>query len=104
MMKRTRKRAAARRGFYIQSGVRRALASRLAGLRTVPAIVHHEGRASEYRPRMRLASLFSPKDVVPIDARFLRITPPIKEPIEVQPLGARGQTRSVPLANVRLEG
>lgn len=102
-MKRPRKRAGARRGFYILGGVRRALASRLAGLKTVPAKIYREGRPPEYRPRMRLASLFSPKGTVPIDARFLRITPPIKEPIEVEPLGARAQPRSVPLADVRVE-
>lgn len=99
-----RKRIVARRGFYIQSGVRRALASRLAGLKTVPAYIYREGSAPEYRPRMRLANLFSPKDAVPINKRFLDIVPPIKVPIEVEPLGARGQARSVPLGNVRLEG
>jgi hypothetical protein len=51
---------------------------------------------------MPLASLYSPKDTVTYDLRFLQITPPIDEPIKVEPLGARAQARSVRLAAVRL--
>lgn len=75
----------------------------MAGLKTVPAYIYREGSAPEFRPRMRLANLFSPKGTVPVDKRFLGISPPIREPIEVELLGARGQSRSVPLGNVRLE-
>lgn len=89
-------------GFFIHDGVRRALACRAAGLTTVPAIVHREGREPESYPRMRLASLFSPKNTVVSDLRFLRIVPPIEVPITVEPLGIRGQPKSVPLAKVRL--
>lgn len=87
-----------RTGFFILDGVRRALACREAGLKTVPAIVYRAGWEPESRPYMRLASLFSPKDTVVSDLRFLRIVPPIKVPIAVEPLGVRGQPRSVPLA------
>lgn len=34
--------------------------------------------------------------------RFYRIVPPIQEPIEVEPVGARGQTPGTPLRRVRL--
>jgi len=49
-----------RRGglFFIQSGVRRALASLEAGRKTIPAIVHREGYPSEERPRLALDRLF----------------------------------------------
>jgi hypothetical protein len=94
-------RATARGGFFILDGVRRAMACRDAGLKTVPAIVYREGQAPERRPRMRLASLFSPKETVVADRRSLGITPPIEEPISLEPLGARAQPRSVPLAKVR---
>lgn len=101
-MSRARKRTSARRGFFILDGVRRALAAREAGRKTVPAIVFREGQAPELRPRMPLASLYSPKDAVTYDLRFLQIVPPIDEPIKVEPLGARAQPRSVRLAAVRL--
>ena len=91
-----------RGGFFILNGVRRALAAREAGLKTVPAILYREGRPPERRPRMRLAKLFSPKDSVDTNARFRQIVVPIEQPIAVEPLGARGQARSIPLAAVRL--
>lgn len=97
-----RKRTATRgSNFFILNGVRRALASLDAGLKTVPAIIYREGRSPELRPRLRLANLFSPKDTVICNQRFLQIIPPIHEPIAVELLGARGQTRSVPLSRVR---
>jgi hypothetical protein len=88
--------------YFILNGVRRALACRDAGLKTVPAIIHREGREPELRPRMRIASLVTSKQTVLRDLRFLSIVPPIHEPIEVEPLGARAQSSGVPLATVRL--
>ena len=88
--------------FYILNGVRRALACREAGRKTVPAIIYRDGHRPELRPRMRLASLYSPKESIISDMRFFQIIPPIREPISVEPLGARGQTRSVPLAKIRI--
>jgi hypothetical protein len=46
--------------FYIHSGVRRALAAREAGQRTIGAIIHSAGRPSVVR-RVALDKLFSPK-------------------------------------------
>jgi len=88
--------------FFIQSGVRRALACREAGRKTVPAVVYRPGQPPTFHRRMSLAKLCSPKATVERDARFLRIVPPVDEPIEVEPLGERGQPRSVPLSKVRL--
>jgi len=51
---------------------------------------------------LRLDQLFSPKTSVPVDARFLRIQPPIHTPIEVQPLGLPGQVPTVPIDQVLL--
>jgi hypothetical protein len=88
--------------YFILNGVRRALASREAGRKTVPAIIYQEGKAPKKRPRLRLSSLFASKATVELDLRFLRIEPPIFSPIEVEILGRRGQPRSVPLAKIRL--
>jgi len=90
--------------FFITSGVRRALASLEAGRATIPATIHREGERPEYRPRMSLHLLYSPKTSIKRDARFLRIVPPIDEPIEIEPLDARWQPRSVPLERVRIIG
>jgi hypothetical protein len=87
--------------FYIHSGVRRALAAREAGQRTIGAIVHRAGKPSVLR-RVALDHLFSPKRRVEADARFQLIRPPIRTPIEIEPLGEPGQSRSVPLADVKL--
>jgi hypothetical protein len=89
-------------GVFIHNGVRRALACREAGRKTVPAVVYREGRKPELHPRMRLDRLFSPKATVARDVRFLRIVPPIVSPIEVELLGDRNQPISVPLSRVRL--
>jgi len=91
------------RRFYIHSGVRRALASLKWGRKTIPAFILREGAKPAFRPRLRLDSLHSPKRVLTMDDRFVRIVPPIRTPIEVEPLGVRGQGYSVPLARVRLD-
>jgi hypothetical protein len=87
--------------FYIHNGVRRALAAREAGQRTVGALILRPGKLPVLR-RVALDRLFSPKKRVEADARFQLIRPPIRIPIEVEPLGERGQSRSVPLAEVKL--
>jgi hypothetical protein len=89
--------------FVIQNGVRRAIASREAGRLTIPAIIRRRGERAEHRPRMRLDQLLSPKESIERDSRFLRIEPPIDEPIEVEPLGEPGQPMVVTLATVTLD-
>lgn len=94
--------------YYIEQGVQRAVAARTAGLADIPAWVCVDGHPP-HLTRVRLDQLHSPKPTVPRDYRYitrteyptcvLRTTPP---PITVQPLGAAGQTASVPLAQVRL--
>lgn len=88
--------------FFIQNGVRRALASREDGRKTIPAIIYRAGRKPELRPRMSLSKLYTSKEMVPNDLRFLRIVPPIESPIEIEPIGKAGQPRAVHLAVVRL--
>jgi hypothetical protein len=89
--------------FVILNGVRRSLASREAGRKTVPAIIFREGHTPQRRARMRLDSLFSFKATIDYDGRFVKIVPPIDEPITVEPIGARGQTKAlIPLMDVRL--
>ena len=89
--------------FFISNGVRRALASREAGRKTISAIIYREGRPPERRPRMRLDQLYSSKLVVEVDDRYTTIVPPIAVPIEVEALGTRGQQKSIPLTDVVLE-
>ena len=90
------------RGFFISNGVHRAVASREAGRKTIPAVIYREGRKPEFRPRMRLDQLYSPKrSVDAVD--ITNIVPPIVVKIEVEPLGSRGQQSSVPLKDVVLE-
>jgi hypothetical protein len=94
--------------YYIEQGVRRATAARSAGLTDIPAWVCIDGHPP-LLTRVRLDQLHSPKATVPRDYRYItrpeyptcvpRTTPP---PITVQPLGAAGQTASVPLARVKL--
>ena len=87
--------------FYILSGVRRALATRESGRKTIRAVVYREGHAP-VRRRVRLSRLYSPKAEVKDDDRFWVIQPPILVSIDVEPLGTRAQTASVPLSRVRL--
>lgn len=90
-------------GFFILNGVRRALAAREAGRKTISAIICREGRPPEHRPRMRLDQLYSSKREVEKDDRYARIDLPIVQPITVEPIRARGQQPSVPLGQVVLE-
>ncbi len=88
-------------GYFIQSGVRRSLASLYGNADTVPAIMYREGQAP-VNFNVPLNQLFSPKTEVPLDDRFLNIQPPIITPIEIEPLGLPNQPSSVPLSSVRL--
>lgn len=96
-----RKRPRRAEKFYILSGVRRAVAAREAGRRTIRAIIHRSRTPSVLR-RVELKRLFSPKAHIEVDARFFRILPPIKIPIEIEPLGEPGQLPVVPLTKVKL--
>jgi len=87
--------------FYILNGVRRAVAVREAGRRTIQALIHRSGK-QPVEKRVSLSQLFSPKSQVKQEARFFRILPPINNPIEVEPLGLPNQDPSVPLAKVEL--
>jgi hypothetical protein len=87
--------------FYILNGVRRAVAVREAGRRTIQALIHRSGKSRLLR-RLALKQLFSPKAQVELDARFYRVLLPIKTPIDVEPLGEPGQLPVVPLAKVEL--
>ena len=87
--------------FYILNGVRRALATREAGRRTIWALFHQAGTRSVLR-RVPLDRLYSPKDTVEKDARFFRIHLPIDKPIEVEALGLSEQSPAVPLSKVKL--
>jgi hypothetical protein len=89
--------------YFVLNGVRRALASLRDGLDTVPAILYQDGLPPQAFD-VPLDQLHVPatKAAVPLDHRLLRIVPPILTPIEIEPINLRGQSRSVPLASVRL--
>jgi RHS repeat-associated protein len=97
----TRAAAGGAENFFVENGVRRSLAVRETGLSEIPATIYRPGQAP-LNTTLRLNQLFSPKTSVPVDARFLRIQPPIHTPIEVQPLGLPGQVPTVPLDQVIL--
>ena len=94
--------------FYIQQGVRRCVAAREAGLPDIPATIFEPGKPP-VTTRIPLDQLHSPKLSILRDYRYIRDTeyptqvlktdPP---PIEVEPLGLAGQTRTIPLAQVAL--
>ena len=87
--------------YYIQSGVRRAVASQQRLLTEIPAIIYRSGR-TPVNSRLNLSQLYSPKAEIALDQRFIGIVPPIHTPIEVEPLGLPGQLPSVPVSQVRL--
>ncbi len=57
---------------------------------------------ADVQTSLRLDQLSSPKFEVPADSRLLNIQPPIRVPIEVQPLGIPGQPSSIPLNQVKI--
>jgi hypothetical protein len=94
--------------FFINEGVRRAVAAREAGLIDIPARIVELGKP-DVLTRLQLDQLFSPKPSVIRDFRYIRYTeyptqvlktePP---PIDVEPLGLAGQKNAIPLAQVIL--
>ena len=92
---------AAQEQYFIAGGVRRSLSSLQNGVNEIPATIVRSGQA-DVQTTLRLDQLFSPKFEVPADSRFLNITPPIRVPIEVQPLGIPGQPASIPLNQVKI--
>jgi hypothetical protein len=94
--------------YYIQTGVRRCVAAREAGLTDIPAIIYEPGKLP-VPTRLLLSQLHSPKFSVVRDLRYIRNTeyptlvlktePP---PIEVEPLGLPAQGRSIPVLQVTL--
>ena len=88
--------------YFIQDGVRRALASREDRRKTVPAVIIREGEKKVYRSHVDLNELYTSKRTVERDLRFLRIVSPIYEHIILEPLGVRGQPSAIPLSKVRL--
>jgi hypothetical protein len=94
--------------YFIQSGVRRAVAAREAGRDDIPALIVEAGRP-DVLARVRLDQLHSPKVAIDRDHRYLRnceyptrvlgTQPP---PIEVEQLGLPHQGPSVPLSQVIL--
>lgn len=93
--------------YYISAGVRRSLVARELGWPDIAARVIEPGLPDRF-VRLPLASLYSPKGVVPRDWRYLRVLRAALagrtlDPIDVEPLGAPMQSASVRLAAVVLQ-
>jgi hypothetical protein len=94
--------------YYIEQGVRRAVAAREAGLSDIPAVIYEPGMPP-VAARIALTDLHSPKAAIARDYRYIRDTeyrtrvlktePPA---IFVQPLGLAGQKKTTPLLQVVL--
>ena len=99
--------------YYIADGVHRAVAARENGLLLIPARQVVQGKPDQFIC-VRLDQLRSPKVSISRRVTSRRNYPALEAalatptgragvpPIEVQPLGASGQTASVPLAQVRI--
>ena len=99
--------------FYIADGVHRAVAARENGLLLVPARLVVQGQRDQFID-VSLDQLHSPKASISRRVTSRRNYPALEAalaspagkavvpPIEVQPLGAPGQTASVPLAQVQI--
>src|SRR5205085_6469617 len=95
--------------YFIKDGVRRSVAARDAGLKTIPGRIIEAGMADLFT-RLALDQLHSPKREILRDYRYIRHTeyptrvlktdPP---PIEVEALGLPNQPPSVPLSRVALK-
>ncbi|HMF97681.1 MAG TPA: RHS repeat-associated core domain-containing protein [Vicinamibacterales bacterium] len=87
--------------YFIEDGVRRAVAARERGETTIPAIIHEPGKPP-VRVDIPLDQLNSPKPVVPRDQRMVNalMQPSPPPPISVSPMP--GPVPSVPLADVKL--
>jgi hypothetical protein len=99
--------------YYIADGVHRAVAARENGLRLMPARLLIQGQPDRLIS-IRPDQLHSPKVSISRTVTSRRNSPALEAamaapagraklpPIEVQPLGAPGQTASVPLAQVQI--
>src|SRR5437870_5138250 len=97
--------------WYIEGGVRRAVAARESGVSKILAVIFEENKP----PRKALVSLNelnSPKrSISASDPRYLRALQGMSTragrakmpPIDVQPLGEPGQSASIPLDQVKLD-
>ncbi|HEX5272622.1 MAG TPA: hypothetical protein VFW33_19125 [Gemmataceae bacterium] len=97
--------------YYIAEGVRRSVAAREAGLKVIRAILHEPGQPDRV-VYVAPDQLHSPKrSISASDPRYQRAahgmaTPASRSampPIEIEPIGAAGQTGSVPLKDVQLD-
>src|SRR5437016_740068 len=99
--------------YYIADGVHRAVAARENGLRLIPARLVIQGQPDQLI-YVGPDQLHSPKASISRTVTNRRNYPALEaamatpagrtavSPIEVQPLGAPGQTASVPLAQVQI--
>jgi hypothetical protein len=97
--------------YYIEGGVRRAVAAREAGLAKIHAYLHEDGQPTRFI-LADLADLHSPKtSISKSDWRYRRALKGMAAalgrskmpPVNLQPMGQKGQTASVPLAQVTLD-
>ena len=97
--------------YYIEGGVRRAVAARELGLLTISATLHEDGMPS-IPVTINISDLFSPKaSISRSDARYVKVLRGMSSPqtralvpaIDVQPLSVPNQTSSVPLSQVTLD-
>jgi hypothetical protein len=97
--------------YYIAEGVRRSVAAREAGLKVIRAILRQPGQLDRI-VYVSPDQLHSPKHSISAsDPRYQRAaagmaTPAGRSampPIEIEPLGAAGQTSSIPLKDVQLD-
>ena len=58
-------------GYLLKEGVRRSVAARDAGWVDLPAVIVEDGKA-DVSPRLPLTVLFTTKDEVPRDHRYIR--------------------------------
>lgn len=93
--------------YFIQDGVRRAIASFAAGRSDITAIIYEDGQPP-YSARIPLSSLQSPKSSVARDPRYTNVEFKIMtlgrelDPIAVEPLGVMGQPKSIPVSVVQV--
>ncbi len=99
--------------YYIANGVHRAVAARQNGILSIPARLVIQGQLDQLI-YVRLDQLHSPKMSISRKATSRRNYPALEAtmgtvagratipPIEIQPLGAPGQTASAPLGQVQI--
>jgi hypothetical protein len=97
--------------YYIENGVRRAVAARESGVAHIAAVLYESGKTPQLIT-VDLDVLHSPKtSISQSDRRYIRAlkgmptaqTRARVPPIDIQPLGEKGQKASVPLAKVALD-